>query len=113
MKNRTVSVFKALAHPLRIKVVDMLASGEKCVCEIFPALGVSQPNASQHLTILRAADVVDSYRDGSRVYYRLTSPEFARLVRDCRTVVGEPEPEPYESMDDPCATEEVPERTAV
>ncbi len=88
-RNMTVAVFKALAHPLRIKVVDMLVSGEKCVCEIFPALGVSQPNASQHLNILRAAGVVDSYRDGTRVYYRLTSPEFTALVEQCRRITGE------------------------
>jgi ArsR family transcriptional regulator len=102
VRNKAVSVFKALAHPLRLKVVDMLATGDKCVCELFPALGVSQPNASQHLTILKAADVVDSYRDGSRVYYKLTSGEFERLVRDCRRASGEPEPEPYEPLKNPC-----------
>jgi DNA-binding transcriptional ArsR family regulator len=102
MKHRVVSVFKALAHPLRIKVVDMLATGDKCVCELFPALGVSQPNASQHLTILKAADIVDSYRDGTRVYYRLTSMDYARLVKECRLTTGEPEPAQYEPLKNPC-----------
>lgn len=80
-------VFKALSHPVRLKVVELLASGGKCVCEILPALGISQPNASQHLSILRAAGVVDSYRDGTRVMYSLTSPAYAELVSRLESVM--------------------------
>lgn len=102
MRNKTVQVFKALGHPLRLKVIDMLATGDKCVCEIFPALGVNQPNASQHLLILKNADIVESYRDGPRVYYRLTSMAFAELVREVRLMVGDPLPEPYQPAENPC-----------
>lgn len=92
LKGRTATVFKALSHPARLRVVEMLASGEKCVCEIFPALGISQPNASQHLGILRAAGIVDCYRDGTKIMYGLTSPAYADLVSVCERVAADSTP---------------------
>lgn len=80
MKDRAANVLKALGHPVRLKVVEMLAPAERCVCETFPELGINQPNASQHLAILKAAGIVDSYRDGPKVFYRFTSPKYADLV---------------------------------
>ena len=106
MSARAASIFKALGHPLRLKVIDMLSSGDKCVCELFPALGVSQPNASQHLTVLKAAGLVDFYRVGTRVYYRLVVSDLPQLVRDCRTMLGEPQPAPYVPSENPCPVED-------
>jgi ArsR family transcriptional regulator, arsenate/arsenite/antimonite-responsive transcriptional repressor len=62
---------KALGDETRLRIVALLAHGELCVCHIQEALGLSQPNVSRHLGILRGAGVVDDRRSGSWVYYRL------------------------------------------
>lgn len=67
-------VFKALAHPSRLLVVQELARGERCVCELTELVGADMSTVSKHLTVLQAAGVVDSEKRGSQVYYRLTMP---------------------------------------
>jgi ArsR family transcriptional regulator len=67
----TSGLLKALADDTRLRIVALLSRGELCVCHIASALDVSQPNASQHLTVLRNAGVVDSRRQGSWIYYRM------------------------------------------
>ncbi|MDP2857666.1 MAG: metalloregulator ArsR/SmtB family transcription factor [Bacillota bacterium] len=94
--------FKALGHPLRVKIVDMLASGEKCVCELFEVLNVSQPSVSQHLNVMKAAGVVKCQKRGANVYYRLVSSGFTEMVRLCREAIGEPPPAPYLPLEDAC-----------
>jgi ArsR family transcriptional regulator len=63
---------KALAHPTRIAILEMLRRGECCVCEMEPELEASQANISQHLAALRDANLVVGRRDGMRVRYRAT-----------------------------------------
>jgi ArsR family transcriptional regulator len=63
--------FKALGDETRLRIVALLSHGELCVCHIESALGVSQPNASRQLGVLRAAGIVEPRREGSWVYYRL------------------------------------------
>lgn len=80
----TSGLLKALADDTRLRMVALLARGELCVCHIAAALDVSQPNASQHLTVLRNAGVVDSRRQGSWIYYRMCAeqdPIRARILR--------------------------------
>lgn len=67
------ALLKALADDTRLRIVGLLSRGELCVCHIASALDVSQPNASQHLTVLRNANVVTSQRRGSWIYYRLAA----------------------------------------
>ena len=64
--------FKALAHPVRLQILDMLRSGEACVCHMETALGKRQAYISQQLMVLRDAGLVDARRDGLQVFYRLT-----------------------------------------
>lgn len=64
-------LFKALGDETRLRIVALLSHGELCVCHVQEALGLSQPNVSRHLAILRAAGVVEDRREGSWVYYRL------------------------------------------
>jgi len=94
--------FKALGHPLRVRIIDMLESGEKCVCELFEALKVSQPSVSQHLNVMRAAGVVKCQKRGANVYYRLVSSDFSEIVRLCRVAIGEQAPTPYVPIPNPC-----------
>ncbi|MBZ0299219.1 MAG: metalloregulator ArsR/SmtB family transcription factor [Anaerolineae bacterium] len=73
-------VFKALAHPVRLEIVDLLRQGEVCVCHIETALGRRQAYVSQQLTVLRDAGLVDSRKEGLQVYYRLTDERAALLL---------------------------------
>ncbi len=62
---------KALAHPTRIAILEMLRRGERCVCEMEPELEASQANVSQHLAALRDANLVVGRREGMRIQYRV------------------------------------------
>ncbi len=70
-----IRAFRALGDETRIRIVALLSHGELCVCHLESALGISQPNCSRHLGILKAAGIVDSRRDGTWVYYRITEQE--------------------------------------
>ena len=67
--------FRALGDETRIRIIALLSHGELCVCHLESALGISQPNCSRHLGILKAAGIVDSRRDGTWVYYRISDQE--------------------------------------
>ena len=66
---------KALAHPLRLEILDMLlAEGEECVCDIAEKVQARQPAVSKHLGILRDAGILDSRKEGLMVFYRVRMP---------------------------------------
>ena len=67
-------MFKALAHPGRLLMVDELSRGERCVCELAELLGVEMPTASRHLAQLKHAGIVDDDKRGAQVFYRLVTP---------------------------------------
>ena len=64
-------LFRALGDETRVRIVALLSHGELCVCHLEQALGLSQPNVSRQLGILRAAGIVEGRRDGSWMYYAL------------------------------------------
>ncbi len=101
----TAMALRALGHPLRLRIAHMLHTGEKCVCEILSALEATQPNISQHLAVMKRAGIVKCYRKGAYVFYSLSSQEVNEIIRECRKLIGAPEPEPYIPMVDPCGTE--------
>ncbi len=72
-------VMKALAHPSRLKMVDALADGEMCVCELQEIVGSSMPTVSRHLSQMKSAGIVAGRRDGNQVYYRLLVPCVLRV----------------------------------
>lgn len=67
-------MFKALAHPGRLLMVDELSRGERCVCELAELLGVEMPTASRHLAQLKHAGIVDDDKRGAQVFYALKTP---------------------------------------
>ena len=67
------TVFQALGDATRLRILGLLLTGEVCVCHIHESLLVSQPKASRHLAYLRRAGLVDTRRQGLRVYYRLSA----------------------------------------
>lgn len=77
-------LFRALAHPVRIGILEQLAARERTVQELQDALALEQPVVSQHLAALRARHVVSVRREGTAAYYTLRSPEVADLIRVAR-----------------------------
>ena len=76
-------VLRALAHPRRVQILHRLAGGPVDVGTLAAELGMSQPNASQHLAVMRAAGVVEAERLGREVRYRVSDPE---VVVACQTM---------------------------
>jgi ArsR family transcriptional regulator len=73
-------LFKALMHPARLEILDILRDGEHCVCHIEAALGYRQAYISQQLSVLREAGLVQDRRDGWNVHYRVTQPQVFALL---------------------------------
>ena len=81
-------LFKALGDETRLKIVALLAHGELCVCHLQEALALTQPAVSRHLSVLRAAGVVEPRRDGTWVYYRLVRQPDAGSEQHLASVVA-------------------------
>jgi ArsR family transcriptional regulator len=79
--------FKTLGHPLRIRVLELLAGGERSVSELLEEVEVEQPHLSQQLGILRRAGFVTARRAGVSVVYRLADPRFADLLATSRQML--------------------------
>ncbi len=76
-----VQLFSALAHPTRLRIVELLTASARTVNEVAQSLGILQPNASQHLAILNRAGVVKVTPDGVARSYSLRGPRIARVLR--------------------------------
>jgi ArsR family transcriptional regulator, arsenate/arsenite/antimonite-responsive transcriptional repressor len=63
-------IFKTLSDPTRLRLLNLLACGETCVCELTDTLGVVQPKVSRHLAHLKRAGLVEATRDGKWMQYR-------------------------------------------
>lgn len=72
--------FKALAHPLRIKILDNLRAGETGVNDLCTRLGVEQSTLSQQLAVLRTRDIVAARKSGNNVFYSVKDPAIFRLL---------------------------------
>lgn len=77
---------KAIAHPLRLRILCVLGDQEACVQEIVDAVGTSQSNISQHLAILREKGVLLTRKDANRVFYRVGDQRTLQLVVMMREV---------------------------
>ncbi len=82
------SLFRALAHPARVAILDILRNGEQCVCHIEAHLGYRQAYISQQLAVLRECGLIQDHRDGLNIYYRVVRPEVFALIDVGRTMVG-------------------------
>lgn len=80
-------LFRALSHPVRLRILDMLAHQEACVCHLTAILGQRQPYISQQLATLREAGLVTDRRDGTLIYYRLADDLLASLLEQGKAVV--------------------------
>ena len=85
MKNRNIleikaQVFDALAHPLRLRILERLRKGPCCVCRIIPYVGSEQSNVSHHLAILRKAQIVHCEKRGLEVWYEITDSTVLKVL---------------------------------
>src|SRR6188474_109738 len=78
------SIFQALAHPTRIAIVEVLRDGELPAGAIIERLGLEQANASQHFSILRAKQIVNSRKEGNQVFYSVRDPLLIEVLNIMR-----------------------------
>ncbi len=86
MQRFKAEFFKALAHPLRIRILELLADGDKNVNEIQNLVGSEGSAVSQQLTVLRAKNIVTGTKDGNRVVYSLRDPMIIELLSVARQI---------------------------
>lgn len=79
--------FKTLGHPTRVRVLELLSERECSVGEMLPDLGVEASSLSQQLAVLRRSGLVSARREGSTVYYALTSRQVAELLAVARHIL--------------------------
>ena len=75
-----VKIYKALGHPVRLKIVKFLCDGPKCVCKINELFVFSQANLSQHLRILKDAGIVKNEKVGLEMHYRLSNDNLINVI---------------------------------
>jgi DNA-binding transcriptional ArsR family regulator len=78
--------FKALTHPIRIRILEILVRGGRSVHELQEALGVDQPTVSQQLAVLRAKNIVDSRKEGTAVRYSVRDASVRDLLDVTRRI---------------------------
>ena len=79
-------LFRALAHEVRVRILEEIRDGERTVSELQEALGVSGSNMSQHLAVLRGEGIVLARRDGTNVLYSVADERFFSLLDDARLI---------------------------
>jgi DNA-binding transcriptional ArsR family regulator len=80
-------LFRALAHPARIRVLELLAESELSVGEIQPLVGIEMSHLSQQLAVLRRAGLVSTRKAGSSVFYAIRDPELVRLLASAKQLL--------------------------
>src|ERR1700735_1062306 len=83
---RQASIFKALANPTRLHLVELLGKKQRWASELQEGLGVSKANLSQHLSILKAAGVVATQREGKQLYCGIALPEVKEATLTLRNM---------------------------
>ncbi len=79
-----VNVFKALSDPTRLKILECIRKGERCICEIIPYTKKSQPCVSQHLKVMKNAGIIDERKDGTRIMIKASNPEIFDIIKQVK-----------------------------
>ncbi|MCD6557733.1 MAG: winged helix-turn-helix transcriptional regulator [Candidatus Aenigmarchaeota archaeon] len=77
----STKIFKALCDETRLKIIESLLDGEKCVCEIVPFTKRTQSTVSIQLAKLESLGIIESRREGRKIYYRLTNEKVREILR--------------------------------
>jgi DNA-binding transcriptional ArsR family regulator len=79
--DQAASKLRAISHPMRISIIDLLSDGKQLsVTEIYEALDIEQATASHHLNILKNKGVLDSKRDGKKIFYTLKNITLTEII---------------------------------
>jgi len=81
-------ILKAISHPTRLAILDILRDGEQCVCHMEATLNLRQAYISQQLMILKDAGLVEARRDGLNLYYRVLKPEIFNVLETLKSIIG-------------------------
>jgi len=73
-------LLKALAQPTRLKILDLLREGEKCICEIIPAINGEQSNISRHISLMQKSHLVSTRKDGIKVMVKISDPRIFEIL---------------------------------
>lgn len=77
---------QAMSHPMRIKILCLLSSGELSVQDIVDAVGTTQSNISQHLAILKACGMIDGRKDGTKMFYAIEDARILKMITLTREI---------------------------
>jgi len=73
-------ILKALAQPTRLKILELLRYGERCICEIVPAINGEQSNISRHISLMQRNHLVTTRKDGVKVMVSVKDPELFKIL---------------------------------
>ena len=73
-------ILKALAQPTRLKILELLRNGEKCICEIVPAINGEQSNVSRHISLMQKSNLVTTRKDGVKVMVKVSDPRVFEIL---------------------------------
>ena len=73
-------ILKALAQPTRLKILELLRNGEKCICEIVPAINGEQSNISRHISLMQKSHLVTTRKDGVKVRVKVKDPKIFEIL---------------------------------
>ena len=80
-------ILKAIAQETRLSILELLRDGERCVCEIFPAIGQEQSNVSRHLNMMQQAGILARRKDGLKIFYAVKHPEVFEIIDRAGAIV--------------------------
>jgi DNA-binding transcriptional ArsR family regulator len=89
MTRLTADFLKSLSHPVRVRILRLLAPGERCVCELIAAIDIEQSNLSQHLGVLKKQGIIDSRKEGTKVFYRILHHSALEVIKAVEKTIGE------------------------
>lgn len=73
-------ILKALAQPTRLKILEFLRGGERCICEIVPAINGEQSNISRHISLMQKSNLVTTRKDGVKVMVKVKDPKVFEIL---------------------------------
>jgi len=73
-------ILKVLAQPTRLKILELLRNGERCICEIVPALNGEQSNISRHISLMQKSHLVTTRKDGVKVMVKVRDPKIFEIL---------------------------------
>ncbi len=80
-------ILKALAQPTRLKILELLRNGERCICEIVPAINGEQSNISRHISLMQKSHLVTTRKDGVRVMVKVKDPRVFEVLDSISTIL--------------------------